>query len=173
MHITGLEKRCQYFATSHPCELDFTTPKGLEITPSVKKEEKNRAKSEKRKISEWRKRKKTFLFCIVHFGGLWREKRSSRARFLKAVFIYPDIHIYSGMPISQTLPFWKIGISRYNLQQQVLIWIFSFDDLKYSAAATALLGVVWGVYFVVKPIHPETRRSLLPFILNFRHWYGA
>ena len=72
---------------------DFTTPKGLEITPSDKNIHKNGEKSEKRKIRERRKKKTFFSFL---YRPLWRSlerKPLSRVRF-KTAFINPDIRTY-------------------------------------------------------------------------------
>ena len=59
---------------------DFTTPKGLKITPSDEKKKKIE-KSRIGKIREWRKKKTDIHFNvhIVYFGG---KKRLSRARLL-------------------------------------------------------------------------------------------
>lgn len=197
---------------------DFTTPKGLEITPSDKNIHKNGEKSEKRKIREWRKKKDIpFIFISSTLkvsgektseqGTIWDRFHKSRHtyihtveyRFLKpstfsnqppppfartkscfpllcqSVYSYPQFLDYTYLTFETNFRSLCKGFKyRYfTVQPSLPIWIFSFVDLKYSATATALLGVVWGVYFVVKPIHPETRRSLLPFIVNFRHWYGA
>ena len=53
---------------------DFSTPKGIKITPSYEKKNQKIEKSTKRKVIEWKKKGPAFLLIVIS-PHLWRLKK--------------------------------------------------------------------------------------------------